>query len=124
MENVNFRVNYMRVNNGVPALIGDDSDEDDEVPDLADDEESDDEDQENDQLITPVRVYVTENVLIYKDDTVVIADSGTQTRILSLDHTGLCFNLQRQAGSIITAAGEAINIIRYRAQKYFLGSVI
>ena len=60
MENLNFRVNFMRLNyNGVPELIGDDSDGDDDVPDLADDESDDDEDQDNDQLITPVRVYVT-----------------------------------------------------------------
>ena len=119
-EILNFRVNFMRLNyNGVPDLIGDE-DSDDDVPELADDEESDDDDPQP----TPVQVYATEKILIHRDEEVVMADSGTQATILSLDHTGLCFNLQRQAGSIITAAGEAMNIIRYRAQTYFLGSVI
>ena len=65
MENLNFRVNFMRLNhNGVPDLVDNDSDD---VPDLADEDSDDDGDQDNDQLITPVRVYVTEKVLTGPD---------------------------------------------------------
>ena len=98
-ENLNFRLNFMRLNHAIH----------DDVPELVDDESDNDDDHDDDQMTFPVRVYVAEKVIIHKDDAVFMADSGTQATFLSLDHTRLCFNRRKQSGSIITAAGEVMN---------------